>query len=187
MHDSGTLFLDESCNGREEDMNIHIRNAQAEDFKKLMKIYAQLDELHRLKHPELFKEPEGDYRPMEYIYRLINDSTKYLAVAVIDDEIAGFAEAFIMESANFPVLRKRQWIQLDNIAVSREYQGKGIGSLLLDSVLKWGAQMKIGRIELKVYDFNAEARNFYIKEGFKNISHNMYLDCYIKTDDVSIE
>jgi diamine N-acetyltransferase len=88
-------------------MNIHIREAEVLDFQQMLKIYKELDEMHRLEHPELFQEPDGDSRPLEYIRSQIEDEKKYLVVAELANKIMGFAECLIIESSNFPVLRKR--------------------------------------------------------------------------------
>jgi diamine N-acetyltransferase len=158
-------------------MTINIREAEILDFQQMLEIYKEIDEIHRLEHPELFKEPEGDSRPFEYVKSQIDDENKYLVVAEFDDKIIGFAECYIIESSNFPILRKRSWVQLDNIAISKEYQNKGIGKMLLKSVIRWAKKRNIKRIELNVYSFNSSAIEFYYNSGFKNISSKMYLEC----------
>ncbi|WP_459930241.1 GNAT family N-acetyltransferase [Desulfosporosinus burensis] len=52
-------------------------------------------------------------------------------------------------------MKKREWIQLDGIAVKGEYQNHNIGSLLLNKVVEWAKSKEINRIELKVYAFNS--------------------------------
>ena len=54
--------------------------------------YAELDELHRSNHPELFIQPEGDSRSLEYITDLINSDNKELFVAKEDSNIIGLAQ-----------------------------------------------------------------------------------------------
>jgi diamine N-acetyltransferase len=158
-------------------VNITIRAAEILDFEQMLEIYKELDEIHRLEHPELFKEPEGDSRPLEYVKNQIKDENKYLVVAELKNKIIGFAECFINESSSFPVIRKRSWVQLDTIAISKKHQNQGIGKLLLHSVMSWAKTRNIHRIELNVYSFNASAMEFYSKAGFKTISSKMYLEC----------
>ncbi|WP_188455645.1 GNAT family N-acetyltransferase [Virgibacillus oceani] len=158
-------------------MNIKIREAEIKDFQQMLELYNELDKIHSREHPELFKEPEGDSRPLEYVQTLIEDENGYLAVAELDNKIIGFAECFIIESGVFPIERERRWIHLDNIAVMKEYQNKGVGKTLLNSVILWAKESNVSRIELKVYDFNLSAIEFYKGAGFKNISSSMYLEC----------
>ena len=157
-------------------MDIKIREVTINDYEDLCKIYAELDEHHRLNHPELFIKPDGYERAKEYISGVIDDNDKALFVAEIESKIVGFSECFILKSSNFPVIKKREWIQLDNIAVSRDYHNCHIGSLLLKRVLEWARLKQINRIELKVYSFNKNAIEFYEGKGFKELNRTMYLN-----------
>jgi diamine N-acetyltransferase len=157
-------------------MNITIRNATIEDYEDLCLVYEELDELHRINHPELFIKPCDCARAKEYINEIINDDSKALFVAEVESKAVGFAECFTIKSSSFPVVKKREWIQLDNIAVKREYQNYNIGTLLLEKVLEWTKDKGINRVELKVYSFNASAINFYSNKGFKDLNKTMYLN-----------
>jgi ribosomal protein S18 acetylase RimI-like enzyme len=157
-------------------MDIKIREAVINDYEGLCEVYAELDEHHRLSHPELFIKPDDYARAKEYIAEAINDSNKALFVAVIDSKVVAFAESYIQKSSNFPVIKKREWVQLDNIAVKREYQNNHIGSLLLNKVVEWAKSKQVNRIELKVYFFNKGAIEFYSGKGFKDLNKTMYLN-----------
>lgn len=157
-------------------MNIKFRNAIIDDYKGLCEVYVELDELHRINHPELFIQPIDCARAKEYISGIISDDDKALFVAEANSRIVGFAECFILKSSIFPVIINRKWIQLDNIAVKRDYQNSNIGSLLLEKVIEWSKFKKVDRIELKVYSFNNNAIEFYSKKGFENLNKTMYLN-----------
>nr|WP_279230324.1 GNAT family N-acetyltransferase [Thermohalobacter berrensis] len=73
-------------------------------------------------------------------------------------------------------MRKRKWVQLDNIAVKSDYQNKRIGSMLLEKVIEWSRNKDIKRIELNVYTFNDKAIQFYNSKNFKDLKKTMYLD-----------
>ena len=157
-------------------MNIKIRKAIINDYEELCGVYAQLDEYHRLNHPEPFIKPDYCARAKEYITEIIDDNSKAIFVAEMELKIIGFAECYILKSSNFPVIKKRVWVQLDNIAVMKEYQNYQIGSLLLEEVIKWAKIKKNNRVELKVYSFNRNAIQFYLGKGFKDFSRTMYLN-----------
>lgn len=106
----------------------------------------------------------------------MKDHTKVIFVAEAESKVVGFAECYILNSSSFPVIKKREWVHLDNIAVKREYQNYHIGSLLLNEVFEWTKCKEINRIELKVYTFNLNATNFYARKGFKDLNKTMYLD-----------
>ena len=94
----------------------------------------------------------------------------------MNSEIVGFAECYILKSSNFPVIINRKWIQLDNIAVKRNYQNSHVGSLLLEKVIEWAKFKEVDRIELKVYSFNKNAIEFYSEKCFEDLSKTMYLN-----------
>lgn len=155
---------------------IILREAEIRDYEGLCQVYAELDEQHRAHHPELFIEPESCRRTKEYITGMINDEDKVLLVAVAKREIAGLAECYIQRSGDFPILRQREWVQLDGIGVKKEYQDRHIGSLLLEKAVDWAKKKGMDRIELKVYTFNEHADLFYEKKGFKDLSKSKYLN-----------
>lgn len=157
-------------------MDINIRDAEIKDYENLCEIYTELDNLHRLNHPELFIKPVDCARAREYISETIKDDNRALFVAEADSKIVGFAECCIQKSSNFPVIKEREWIQLDNIAVKEENQNYHIGSLLLKKVVEWAEFKQIDRIELKVYFFNQKAVEFYTNKGFKDLNKTMYLN-----------
>jgi diamine N-acetyltransferase len=157
-------------------MDIKIREAVIKDYEGLCEIYAELDEHHRLNHPELFIKPEDYPRAKEYVTETINDSNRALFVAEIDSKVVGFAECYIQKSSSFPVIRNRKWVQLDNISVKEEYRNYHIGSLLLKEVFHWAKCKEIYRVELKVYSFNKNAIEFYSGKGFEELNKTMYLN-----------
>jgi diamine N-acetyltransferase len=157
-------------------MEISIRKATISDYEDLCIIYTELDELHRSNHPELFIKPDDYSRAKEYITEIINDDSKVIFVAEADAKVVGFAECCIMKSSNFPVLKKREWVQLDSIAVKRNYQNYHIGSLFLKEVIEWSKSKEVNRIELKVYSFNKGAVEFYTKKGFQDLNKTMFLN-----------
>ncbi|SKA92963.1 N-acetylglutamate synthase, GNAT family [Caloramator quimbayensis] len=157
-------------------MDVLIREAIIEDYKNLSEIYEELDEYHRLNHPELFVKPNKIPRDKSYIQNIISDERKALFVAEIESKIVGLAECYILKPPNFGVFREREWVQLDSIVVKKEYQNLKIGTMLLEKVIEWAKGKGIDRIELKVYLFNENALNFYLEKGFKELSKVMYFD-----------
>lgn len=157
-------------------MDITIREASITDYNVLSEIFSELDELHRINHPELYVKPDNIPRTPEYISELINNEDMALFVAETDSKVIGLAECRILASSDFPIFKKRKWVQLDSLAVKAEYKNCHAGSLLLKRVIEWSRQKKINRIELNVFAFNEGAVKFYSNKGFKDLSRKMYLD-----------
>lgn len=150
-----------------------LRVAENCDFKRISEIYEQVDKLHRKAHPDRFQKPIQIGRSQEYFNGLIKDDKAQLYVAIEKEEVIGFAEAYISSSADFPVLRKRQWLLIDGIAVDVKFRRKGVGQLLLNELYEWSKKQNIEDVELNVYAFNEPAIKFYKKNGFSEISKRM--------------
>ena len=86
-------------------------------------------------------------------------------VCRIDNKIIGFII--------FSVIKKE--IHLLNIAVHTEHQKKGIGSLLMETMLKQASVMGVSKVYLEVRSKNEKAILFYKKYNFE-VSVNV--KCY---------
>lgn len=60
---------------------------------------------------------------------------------------------------------KGKVIHLEDLIVNQKMRGSGIGTALLDEVIKYGAQLGVKRISWEVLDWNLPAINFYNKKG----------------------
>jgi len=56
-------------------------------------------------------------------------------------------------------------LHLEDLIVNQQYRGKGIGSMLLDEVVKFGNQLGVKRISWEVLDWNEQAIKFYETKG----------------------
>ncbi|MBU2928111.1 GNAT family N-acetyltransferase [Winogradskyella psychrotolerans] len=60
---------------------------------------------------------------------------------------------------------KGEILHLEDLIVSENYRGKGVGTLLLDTVVKHGQQLGVKRISWEVLDWNEPAIKFYESKG----------------------
>lgn len=58
-------------------------------------------------------------------------------------------------------------IHLEDLIVSEKMRGSGMGTALLDEVVKYGKQLGVKRINWEVIDWNEPAIKFYEKKGAK--------------------
>ena len=58
-------------------------------------------------------------------------------------------------------------IHLEDLIVSEQYKGKGIGTQLYSNFIKMALNSGVKRVEWNVLDWNSPAINFYKKSGAK--------------------
>ena len=81
-------------------------------------------------------------------------------VAETNDEIVGIALVYMRYST-----WKGQVLHLEDLIVSESMRGSGLGTALLDEVVKYGTSMNVKRISWEVLDWNEPAIEFYEKKG----------------------
>jgi diamine N-acetyltransferase len=142
-----------------------IRPAAPEDYEGVCALHAEGDELHRTNVPWLFQAPSGEPRSLELFnkLRLGPDTAVFVADA---GSIVGFATALMRTSPDFAIFIPQKWGVLDNIAVSKSWRRRGVGTALTREAERWAHTQGAKWIELMVYDFNDAARRFYEVLGY---------------------
>jgi GNAT superfamily N-acetyltransferase len=121
-------------------------------------------------------------RVLELIQELatFEKETDAVEVSVLDLERDGFGEnpkftCFVLEVNNiiegialvYP--RYSTWkgevLHLEDLIVSEKCRGKGLGTLLLNSVVKHAKQLGVKRVSWEVIDWNDPAIKFYESKG----------------------
>jgi GNAT superfamily N-acetyltransferase len=87
-----------------------------------------------------------------------NSTSQVEREANVSGEIVGFALYYIRYST-----WKGQAMYLEDILITNEMRGKGIGKLLFDRLVEEAREKKFNRIIWQVLDWNEPAINFYKK------------------------
>jgi GNAT superfamily N-acetyltransferase len=146
-----------------------IRVAASGDYAEVAALLAEVDELHRVQLPWLFRVPEVDPRPPEFFEQVLaaDSSTMFVADA---GSIVGVARVIVRSAPEFAVFIPQSWGVLDSIAVARAWRRRGVGTALTCAAETWARQQHVKWIELGVYEFNHEARAFYETLGYCPVS-----------------
>lgn len=102
--------------------------------------------------------------------KIDSNSNHYVYVAILDGRIVGsttmiIEPKFIHDGGNVA--------HIEDVVVSKEYQGKGIGELLMRSLLDLAKDSNCYKI---ILDCSDEIKPFYEKIGFKKTSNGMRYD-----------
>ncbi|HEY5688771.1 MAG TPA: GNAT family N-acetyltransferase [Yeosuana sp.] len=135
-------------------MSFTIRNAQKSDMPQVLSLIKELAVFE--------KEPEA----VEVTIRdLENDGFSenpsfHCFVAEVHGKIEGMALVYKRYST-----WKGKALHLEDLIVSDAMRGSGIGSALLDEVVKYGHHLGVKRITWEVLNWNEPAIVFYEKKG----------------------
>lgn len=150
---------------------IHIRNAQPDDYETVEAIMRQVQQLHVGFRPDIYKYSETVLPPEVYA-QAVADGTFFVA------EYGGRAAGILfiiyrhIESANQVT---RDVIFVDSMAVDEGFRGMGIGHAFFDFLRELKRQKGCDGIELQVNAKNSAARKMYADYGFTDKSINMEL------------
>jgi GNAT superfamily N-acetyltransferase len=147
-------------------MSITIRRAVKEDCLRLLELIKELavyekapdDVTVTLEH---FTESGFGKNPVWWTF-----------VAEVDGVIQGFALYYIRYST-----WKGQAMYLEDIIVTEQARGEGIGKLLMNRLIEEAKERKFNRIIWQVLEWNEPAINFYKK--YNATFDNEWLNCSI--------
>ena len=141
-------------------METNIRPAVEADVALILSLIRELAEYERLTHEVCASEEE---------IRVWLFGAKPVAEALIaehGDSPVGFALFF----HNFSTFLGRPGLYIEDLYVSPELRGKGIGNKLLKEIARIARDRGCGRLEWAVLDWNEPAIKFYEGLGAKPMS-----------------
>lgn len=135
-------------------MDFKIRLATKKDMPQVLDLIQELADFE--------KEPNAVLISVEELERegFGNHPIFNCFVATHKDTIIGIALTYIRYST-----WKGKTLHLEDLVVKEAFRGSGLGSKLLDQVIKLGASLKVRRISWEVLDWNTPAINFYENKG----------------------
>jgi len=146
---------------------IHIQKATLEDLAVLLEFEQGIITAERPFDPTL-KEGKISYYNIE---KMISAPDVEVVVAVLNNQIIGSGYARI-ENAK-PYLNHQLYAYLGFMYTHPEHRGKGVNTLIIETLSKWVRSKNILEMRLDVYNDNPSAIRAYEKVGFKKLLINM--------------
>lgn len=108
------------------------------------------------------KEPDAVEVTVEQLVKDgYGENPKFVCFVIeVDHKVEGLALIYTRYST-----WKGEVIHLEDLIISQASRGKGLGTLLLDEVVKYGKQKGVKRICWEVLDWNEPAIKFYESKG----------------------
>ncbi len=135
--------------------SLHIRAANTQDVPTIFKLIQDLAAFEKLSHEVtgnemLLQEHLFGSRPLIEVI-----------LAEIDHQVVGFALFFY----NYSTFLTKPGMYLEDLFVTAEYRGQGVGKALISHLAKLAVEKDCGRLEWSVLEWNVNAIAFYEKIG----------------------
>jgi ribosomal-protein-alanine acetyltransferase len=102
-----------------------------------------------------FGDHAYDYPALRYMLGIANSIT---AVTTINGRVVGYATVFFRKNSRIS--------HLESIAVDPDYQGSGIGRILIEEVEKISKEKNCTKIVLETFEKNVSALKLYEHSGY---------------------
>ena len=142
-----------------------IRRAEIKDIPGIIELLHQVDMVHHVLRPDLFKPNTTKYDEQE-LKALIGDDSKpiffFFFLAVL-----GHAFCLVTEVKDDKLLQDIKTLYIDDICVDEKARGKHVGKALYEYVRDYAQSIGCNNITLNVWDGNDAALSFYRNMGMK--------------------
>ena len=142
-----------------------IRKAAKEDIQRIIELLHQVNMVHHVIRPDLFKPHTTKYNEQELEAMLDEDSKP---IFVFDDEmVLGYAFCQVSEVKNNQLLEDIKTLYIDDICVDEKARGRHVGKALYEHVRDYALSIGCNNITLNVWEGNDPAWSFYKHMGMK--------------------
>ena len=142
-----------------------IRKAAKKDIKSIIGLLHQVDMVHHVIRPDLFKPNTTKYNEQE-LEVLLDDDSK--PIFVYDDgKVLGHAFCQITEVKGHHLLQDVKTLYIDDICVDELARGQHVGKALYEYVCDYARSIGCYNITLNVWEGNDSASCFYKNMGME--------------------
>ena len=135
--------------------DIMVRKAEKRDLQAIVALLHQVDMVHHVIRPDLFKPYTTKYNEQE-LEVLLDDDSK--PIFVYDDgKVLGHAFCQITEVKDDKLLQDIKTLYIDDICVDEEARGNHVGTALYEYVRDYAKSIGCNNITLNVWEGNEPA------------------------------
>ena len=151
---------------KEENIQMNkVRRAERKDMPKIIDLLVQVDMVHHVGRPDLFKGPATKYTEEQLMGIIGNDQTPIFVCVDDKDYVLGYAFCILKQYVNDNILTDIKTLYIDDLCVDEKIRGRHIGSTLYDFVLEYAKSIGCYNVTLNVWSANENAMKFYEKCG----------------------
>jgi ribosomal protein S18 acetylase RimI-like enzyme len=148
-------------------LSVRIRPALPSDVAALIPLFEELDEIHRLALPAVFRKPDAARREQSWLDWIIAGPDQAILVAEGPHaDIVGLVVLIARSVAANSVRDARRFVEIDQLVIASAARRRGIGRSLVDASKAWGRARGIANLEVTAWSVNVETIEFYRQIGF---------------------
>jgi ribosomal protein S18 acetylase RimI-like enzyme len=153
---------------------IDIRPAQLTDIPLLRQvaIQTQIDTFGAQNEPEHMEAFLNEAYSIEKFELEFSEPRSQYYIAWSDEQLAGFMRVRVTDEAE--AYLGKNAIELQRLYVSKDFQGKKIGLMLMQKTIDHAWELKFEWLWLGVWERNFKAQEFYKKIGFERFSEHTF-------------
>lgn len=142
-----------------------IRKASNKDIPRIIELLHQVNMVHHVIRPDLFKPHTTKYNEQE-LETMLDDDSK--PIFVHDDGLVlGYAFCQVTEVRGNQLLEDIKTLYIDDICVDENARGRHIGKALYEYVRDYAKSIGCNNITLNVWEGNDSAISFYKNMGMQ--------------------
>lgn len=142
-----------------------IRKACKEDIQRIIELLHQVNMVHYVIRPDLFKPHTTKYNAQE-LEEMLGDESKPIFV-YYDGKVLGYAFCQLSEVKDNQLLVDTKSLYIDDICVDEQSRGKHVGKALYEYVRDYARSIGCHNITLNVWEGNEPALHFYRNMGMQ--------------------
>jgi len=142
------------------------RFANEKDLVRVNELRKQVNDIHVEGRPDVFK-PGFGRELQEHVYTIYNHENKNIIVVEREGIICGMACVDYVTRPESPFRFEQELYHVSEIAVDKAFQRQGIATEMFEFMKQDAKNRGIKTIELDVWSFNTEAKEFYDAVGFQ--------------------
>ncbi|WP_293889774.1 GNAT family N-acetyltransferase [Flavobacterium sp.] len=146
-----------------------IQEATTAHLQEIVTLWTKLMNIHKELDAHYFSETDNSKNEYKTeIEWFINHDSNRVYVALIDNEVIGFATAQLIFFSNSHY-NMNSHCSIGDIMIEEKYQHLGIGKAFLEEVKLWAQSVNIKTIQLHVFSKNEKALGFFKNQGFEDL------------------
>ena len=151
---------------------IIISRAIEQDIAEVNVIRKQVNDMHVLGEPKIFKPGFGE-NMQNFIKTFLTEENKVLLVAKDEGKVVGYAALEVIEKEETDYRYALRFLEVGELGVLDGVRQKGVGGKLMEEVKKVAQSLNIYEVQLNMWSFNSGALEFYEKIGFETYRRHL--------------